>query len=112
MSAFDENAIQSHRLPRVRVEQSIAAVCRVDGHVRRSAAKTKDLSMSGVFFYADFSPDLRSSVQLMLTFPPEITYGEPISAICQGTVLRVERNTLAGKFGVAVEIRSYELVGA
>jgi hypothetical protein len=74
---------------------------------------TRDISMTGVFFYADFSPDLGSSVQLMLTFPEEITRAEPLLAICQATVVRVERNTLAGKFGIAVEIRSYEsLVGA
>ena len=113
MSTVFDSAIRNHRLPRVRVEQSIAVVGRVDGHVRRSAAITRDISMAGVFFYSDFSVPVGTSMQLMMTYPAEITYDQPISALCKGKVVRVERNARAGEFGVAVEIDSFEpVVGA
>ncbi len=108
MSVLFEYAVPPQRTPRAVVEQSIAVISRAAGQLRRSTALMRDISARGVFFYADFSPELGSSIQLVLTFPTEITYTAPILALCHGTVRRIERNAFVGKFGVAVEIRSYE----
>ncbi len=70
----------------------------------------RDISRSGVFFYADFRPELGSNIQLMLTFPREVTYGDPTRAYCKGRVVRVEVHGPKDRIGVAVQIDSYEAV--
>src|SRR6266567_4594538 len=98
MSTFQESIVQSRGSPRVSLQQSVAAVCRVAGHLRRSAGKTRDISRRGVFFYADFCLDIGTSVQLMLTFPADITYDQPMPVLCKGTIVRVERTSAAADF--------------
>lgn len=97
-----------YRAPRIRAEQSVAAIMRGTGHLRRIAGRTRDISISGVFFYADFSPPENGDLQLLLTLPSEITYAADMPAMCRCRVVRVERDEAAGKNGVAVEIESYE----
>lgn len=96
------------RAPRIRAEHSVAAVMRATGHLRRYAGTTRDISVTGVFFYADFSPPENSDLQLLLTLPSEVTYTDDIPAVCRCRVVRVERDVGGRKNGVAVEIESYE----
>lgn len=95
-----------NRAPRIRLEESVAAVTRATGHLRRYAGTTRDISPTGVFFYADFSPAENSELQLLLTLPSEITYADDIAAVCKCRVVRVEQDVASGKTGVAVEIES------
>lgn len=97
-----------YRAPRIRAEHSVAAITRATGHLRRFAGTTRDISLSGVFFYVDFVPAEKSDLQLLLTIPSEITFANDMPAVCKCRVVRVERDLRAGKNGVAVEIESYE----
>jgi hypothetical protein len=78
------------------------------GHLRRFPGQTRDISVTGVFFYADFSPEEHSDLHLLLTLPSEVTYTGDMPAVCRCRVVRVEQDPTTGKNGVAVEIESYE----
>ena len=95
---------------RIPVEEPVSASWS-NGGTHTAAGQTKDVSTSGVFFYADFQPDQGSSIELVLTFPPQVTNGESMSVLCRGRVVRVETNAAEEKTGVAVEIESYERLG-
>jgi hypothetical protein len=103
--------MELHRAPRIRTEETVAAVYKAAGHVRRYSGTMRDISKTGVFFYADFRPEEGSGIQLMLTFPRDVTYAEPLPVHCKGTVVRVEANGSRCRIGVAVQIDSYEVAG-
>jgi hypothetical protein len=102
--------MEPNRAPRIRTEDSVTAVYKAGGQVRRASGTMRDISRSGVFFFADFRPEEGTSIQLMLTFPQEVTYGDAVPARCVGKVVRVESNGTESKIGVAVQIDSYESV--
>jgi len=81
-----------------------------NGGTHEAVGQTRDISTSGIYFYADFEPAHGSSIELVLTFPPEVTRGESVCVLCRGTVVRVEPNPEEKKTGVAVEIQSYNVV--
>ncbi|MGE0407244.1 MAG: PilZ domain-containing protein [Candidatus Korobacteraceae bacterium] len=81
-----------------------------NGGTHDSVGQTRDVSTSGVFFYADFEPAQGSTIELVLTFPPEVTGRESMCVLCRGTVVRVEPDAQESKTGVAVEIQSYEVL--
>lgn len=97
-----------NRAPRVRTEEAVTVVYKATSHVRRLSGTMRDLSRTGVFFYADIRPEEGSSIQLMLTFPRDVTYADPISVRCNGRVVRVESNGTGSRIGVAVQIDSYK----
>ncbi len=104
--------VASQRAPRFRLEESIAAICRINGHQRRSVGVTRDISTTGLFFYANFRPDEGSRLELILTLPVEITNAESLPVFCVGRVVRVEPNDVAGRHGVAVEIERCQSLSA
>jgi hypothetical protein len=81
-----------------------------NGGTHEAVGQTRDLSTSGVFFYADFEPAQGSCIELVLTFPPEVTRAASVSVLCRGTVVRVEPGVEENTTGVAVEIQSYEVM--
>ena len=97
-----------NRAPRVRTEDAVAAVYKSTDHVRCVSGIMRDISRTGVFFYADFRPEEGSSIQLRLTFPRDVTYADPAPVRCNGRVVRVESNGTGSRIGVAVQIDSYE----
>ncbi len=98
----------SKAAPRFRIQTSVAAVSRVNGQLRRSAGVTRDISKTGVFFYADFRPPEGSRLELMLTLPPEVTQADSIPALCNARVVRVEAGGAGDRFGVGAEIESWQ----
>jgi hypothetical protein len=100
--------MEPNRSPRVRTEEAVTAVYKATSHVRRFSGTMRDISRTGVFFYADIRPEEGSSIQLMLTFPQDVTYADPVPARCNGRVVRVESNGTGSRIGVAVQIDSYE----
>jgi hypothetical protein len=94
--------------PRFQIEESVAAVSRINGHQRRFAGTTRDISKTGVFFYVHFRPLEGSSLQLMLTLPDEVTSAGNIPAVCTVRVVRVESGGTGDRFGVGVEIESWQ----
>jgi PilZ domain len=103
------NAMPKRKAPRYPVEEPVTASWS-NGGTHESVGQTRDVSTSGIFFYADFEPAQGSGIELVLTFPPEVTHGESVCVLCRGTVVRVEASLEEDKTGVAVEIQSYEVV--
>jgi len=91
------------------IEESVSATW-TNGGTHDSVGQTRDVSTSGVFFYADFEPTQGSCIELVLTFPPEVTRGESVCVLCKGKVVRIEPNAGENRTGVAVEIESYEVL--
>ncbi len=81
-----------------------------NGGTHEAVGETRDVSSAGIYFYADFQPEQGSCIELVLTFPPEVTRGESVCVLCKGTVVRVEPDAQENKTGVAVEIQSYDVV--
>jgi hypothetical protein len=104
--------MEPYRAYRVRTEHSLAVIYKSGGQVHRIPATMRDISRTGVFFYGNFRPEQGSSIQLMLTFPRDVTYADPIPAHCKGRVVRVEANGPGTMAGIAVEIESYEPLAA
>jgi len=68
--------------------------------------QTRDLSMSGIFLYAD-APILEGSqLEIVVMLPPQLTAGEKRWVCCQASVIRVTGSRDAGPLGVAASIRS------
>jgi hypothetical protein len=68
---------------------------------------TRDVSLSGVFFYnASSSWHQGASIEYVLQLPSEVTLAaDPLSVLCSGKIVRVEKtNSLAG---IAVQIDSF-----
>ncbi|MBZ5522482.1 MAG: PilZ domain-containing protein [Acidobacteriia bacterium] len=73
----------------------------------RYDGRTRDLSSSGVFFYTDAPLEEQQEVELLMTFPSELTRS-PIQVACVARVLRVEREAVAVNTGVAVAIQKFD----
>jgi hypothetical protein len=69
----------------------------------------------GLFFYSEFAPDNGSQIEVMLTLPAEVTGSDAKTVLCRGRVVRVEtveeQASKQTKYGVAVEMDSYEVIG-
>ncbi len=99
------------KAPRFPIDEPVSATW-TNGGAHTSVGQTRDVSTAGVFFYADFKPMEGSSIELVLTFPPELTNSESsMSVLCKGKVVRVEPDAMEGKTGVSVQIESYEVLG-
>lgn len=72
-------------------------------------AVTRDVSAGGVYFYLE--PDVLSgsTVEFVVTFPPEITLVKSLRVRCTGKVIRIDKSTPQG-VGVAAEIQRYEFL--
>lgn len=80
-----------------------------NGGIHESAGITRDVSRLGIFFYSDCAPDLHTAMELLLTFPAEVTGGQPRTVFCKGRVVRVEPPSHdGGKVGIAVEFESFD----
>jgi len=70
------------------------------------AARTRDVSARGVFFYVDSKLEAGSPVEFTLSLPPEITLTESINVRCKGHIVRVD--DAGGRVGIAAAIDEYE----
>jgi PilZ domain len=70
---------------------------------------TRDVSLSGAFFYvASDSWKEGASIEYVLQLPEELTLAEPVLVLCTGRVVRVEQ--LNDKVGIAVQIESFSVL--
>jgi len=67
---------------------------------------TRDLSMSGIFLYANSEILVGSELEMVLMLPTQLTDGEKRWVCCQASVIRVEPGGEDGRFGVAASISS------
>lgn len=72
-------------------------------------AVTRDVSAGGVYFYLDFELASGSTVEFVVTFPPEITLVKSLRVRCTGRVIRIDKPVPQG-IGVAAEIQRYEFL--
>ena len=81
------------------------------GKSRSVLAVTRDVSAGGVYFYLE--PDILdgSTIEFVVTFPPEITLVKSLKVRCTGRIIRVDKPTPQG-VGVAAEIQRYEFLTA
>jgi PilZ domain len=76
-------------------------VATLDGK-QKQAAVTRDLSMTGIFLYADQKIGLGSQIEVVLMLPAELGLGEKQWACCQASVVRMEN--AKGRIGVGARI--------
>jgi PilZ domain len=102
------------KVPRFVTEVPVSARW-TNGGMHEVSGQTRDVSSAGMFFYAEFAPENGSQIEVMVALPAEVTGLEAKSLLCRGRVVRVEaveqEAALQPKYGVAVEIESYELIG-
>lgn len=86
----------------------VAVTLNEDG--REARVKTKDISSSGVYLEFSAPMDVGSSLEFVLTLPPEITRGKSVRVKCKGKVVRVDHVSEGSAVGVAATIDRYEFV--
>ena len=68
-----------------------------------SLGVTRDLSLSGAYFYVGTgSWQTGISIEYVITLPAEATLADPTSVMCIGTIVRIE--PVNAKMGVAVRV--------
>ncbi len=78
-----------------------------------SVGETKNMSASGVLFYAPLQADLGDPIEYIITFPTHSINGGSVNLRCLGKVVRVEANGSAeggGPVLVAATLERYEFV--
>lgn len=73
--------------------------------------KTRDISASGVFFYANLPLIEHQEIELLMTLPYEFAV-TPVKVACRARVLRVERDDLSGQQGTAAAIQRFDFLEA
>ena len=92
-----------------RVASSRAArVKSINGHVQEINAKTRDVSMRGVFIYLEKQVLEGSTLEIVLPLPEGITDVQEMWVRCKCRVVRVENTGKGTEFGVAAIIEEYE----
>jgi hypothetical protein len=78
-----------------------ATVATLDGKQKQGVV-TRDLSMTGIFLYADQKIAMGSKIEVVLMLPAELGLGEKQWACCQASVVRLENSK--GRIGVGARI--------
>lgn len=94
----------------VRVPVKVPVSIKANAGSLGASGETRDLSMSGIFLYTTSEISEGSELEMLLILPPELTQGEKRWVNCQASVLRVEKRSKGGDFGVAASIKSMQVV--
>jgi len=73
--------------------------------------KTRDISASGVFFYANLPLSEQQEIELLMTLPYEFT-AVPVRVACHARILRIENDALDGERGMAAAIQRFDFLEA
>lgn len=73
------------------------------------SAKTRDISSTGVFLYANLPVKQHQEIELLMTLPHEVS-SVPVRVACRAKVLRVEEQSETGSKGIAAAIRHFEFL--
>lgn len=101
---------ESERRSGVRVPAKVPVSIKAVGGTLGTSGETRDLSMSGIFLYTNSEISEGSELEMLLILPPELTQGEKRWVNCQASVLRVEKRSEGGDFGVAARINNMQVV--
>src|SRR5882762_8954588 len=74
-----------------------------------SPGLTRDLSSNGIFLYSETGMAAGSKLELVVMLPPELGLGPGGWALCQASVVRVERGDAKG-IGIAATLDRIELL--
>ena len=85
-----------------RVNARVPASIRCNNAVLTHNAVTRDLSMSGMFLYADEPIAQGTKLEIILILPEELGLGEKQWACCHASVIRIEKD--GSRFGVAASV--------
>jgi len=104
------NNSQDRRAMR-RFAVQIPASVRVSGIPFEFATQTENISAQGLFFYLDRWMSKGTRVEVMMVFPPQVTFAEPEYVRLQARVVRVEPLTFE-RVGVAAVIEEHQFLSA
>jgi hypothetical protein len=94
-----------------RFEMRVPIMIAAEGIDQPVVGITRDLSASGLFFYGPAHLAHLPTVELVMTFPPEITLVKSLKVRCKTQILRVETSD-SEKAGFAAHFIRYEFVKA
>lgn len=69
-----------------------------------------NVSSRGVYFSTDFPFLVGERVEVFLKMPKEVAEAPERDWVCHGRVVRLDRNKVEGKTGIAVEFLYYEIL--
>jgi len=98
--------LNRRKLPRFKMElplEIVAGDC-----FGGNTGTTRDVSAVGVYFFTQVKIQSGDVVDLIMTFPPEITLAKSLRVRCTSKVVRVE-SSLKG-IGAAAQIQRYEFM--
>lgn len=72
---------------------------------------TRDVSANGLYFFLLPEIEERAFLELILTFPPEITLSQSLRVRCKAKLVRMDRQQPEG-VGIAAQIQRYEFLTA
>ena len=98
-------APKDERRSRNRISASLPVTIKPSAATSASGV-TRDLSLSGVFFYTDVQIREGSEVEIVVMLPAEVSQGERQWVCCQASVVRIEASGDNGRMGVAARINS------
>jgi c-di-GMP-binding flagellar brake protein YcgR len=96
------------RSKRVSAQQPVSITLGNGGGV--VTATTDNVSSGGALFYCDRFISPGSDVALVIALPLELTHTKPIHRWCSGKVVRVEKELKDGKFGIAIEFTTFQML--
>lgn len=85
-----------------------ARVKAIDGTMQEINAKTRDISMRGVFIYLERHVREGSILEVVLPLPEGITDAQELWVRCKCRIVRVEETGRGNECGVAAIIEEYE----
>jgi hypothetical protein len=99
----------SERRKLTRLPLRVPVRVQVPGTNATGVGETRDVSAGGLYFFTHHPLEIGQEVECVLLLPESLTQAPtPMFVACAGKVLRVEKDILSGKPGVAVEISSYD----
>ena len=100
-----EERRRSQRFP---LQQTVSISLGNGGHA--VSGVVQDISSAGVFLRCNRMLALGSSVDVIVSLPPEITHAGTMRALCVSRVVRIERRRQNGKIGVALEFLEMQML--
>ena len=105
-SVFDNNP---DRRAMRRFSMKLPAAVRVPGIPCEFPTETENVSARGIFFYIDRFMTEGAHVQVTMSFPPQVTLGDPVRVRFLARVVRVSEESPT-RVGVAAMIEEYEFL--
>ena len=104
------NPTERRVLTRFRIEMPVSI--HAAGITPLPQARTRDVSASGVFFFTNFELAEGMTIEFIMTLPPELTHSTGIQMACSARIVRVQRDLVANRIGVAAAIQSFDFLAA